>query len=476
MDILQWFRDELARLEAMYDDVNAVIADINNMREGQVTPQLLPGGVGMWAGFEDLSAPRGRKLVQDAKAAGCRFVTFTPTNDATKASWVWQPARKRILAGMEYVASEGLEVIAGPWVRANLKFMEVVGQRVAGLFKDLGLEPKSEWDAEGSFEVTFKKLLAQFGGDADAAADALINIYLKQFGDRHGDLSVTLLYFNRPGGDALIRHKRILEAMIQVYSVILGGAKFGPTSQPGFQPGTLQERGWQNYDDFLNKHFLQRLSQGLGFFGERERLNHKIPVSLRLTNAKAVRKASLVTREYAHRACIWAASTLRGAHWRELALREMRFLSSGGIAETEDDARPQDHLAPVSEAVRAAVPQGVVVDWEGRRVMAGSRFPEGFRKLDNDDDPMQLIRGTAVAIGKVNHKVIRPLPGRARDDDPGTYTFFTTADGDRYVALDERHGATFRAGKQVTAKQLGMPNGIHGITVFEHRDNRKRAA
>lgn len=481
MGLWQQLRREAQELQdeikGLYGDVNAFVADSSNLRAGGlVTPKLLPGGVGMWAGFEDLSAPRGRQLVLDAKAAGLRYVVFTPTNNAAKSTWAWQPAQRIIRAGMEFVASEGLRVVAGPWARASVEFMRVCGQRIAGLFRDLRLTPRSEWDVEGSYEVTFGALLRQFGGDARRATDALVKAYLEPFGDGHEELSATLLYFNRRGGDALLRHPLLRRAMIQVYSVILGGTKFAATSSPGFQPGTLQRTGYHNYDAFLASRDLDHVGQGLGLFGERERLNPRIPVALRLDNAAAARKASRVTLEVAHEACIWAASTLRQKAWRDIALSEMRFLSSGGIEESEEDAQPTSHLDPPSAAAAAAVPAGLEVHWDQRFIFAGQRIPDGWRRIDRVDDPMRLIQGAAVAIGKAKHKLVRPLPNLAHEDDPGTYTPASTSDGDRYLFLNEGHAHTFRGGKLVTAQQLGFTDrfGIRGgVTVFEHEGNRR---
>ncbi len=478
MDISSWFEDLQAQMRERYADVNRCVRGRLPLQPGGiVSPSLLPGGVGLWAGFEDLSKPRGQRFVVDARDAGATFVVFTPTNDASKSSWRWQPPRKALRAGMEFCASEGLKVVAGPWARADVGFMAAAGKQIAQLFADLDLEPVTEWDVEGSYEVTFRGLLKRHGGDRGAATRALIDAYLKPFGDKHGDLSATLLYFNRPGGDALLRDPRIREAMIQVYSVILGGKKFKATSGEGFQPDTLQRKGWDNYDDFKDARSIDVLGQGLGYFGARERLNPRIPVALQMSNAEACLKARAVTLEYADKACLWAAHTAaRDTGWRELFLRDVRFLASGGVEETKEDAATTTHLAAPSRAAMDAVPDGIEVQWDRRFIHTWGRIPDGYRRLDRVDDPMGILGGAAQAIAKAKHKIVRPRPKYATPKDEGTYTPAVTPDGDRYLFLNEGHGATFRRGKRVTAEALGLTGrwGIRGgITVLEHEGNKR---
>lgn len=477
MNVTQWFKDLQEQLAESFDDINRHVTHLSMLQPGGViAPSLLPHGVGFWAGFENLSKGRGLRLMQDARRAGASFVVFCPTNNASRSSWHWQPPRKALLAGMEAAAAEGLKVVAGPWARASVDFMAVAGKRIAGLFRDLGLEPATEWDVEGSYEVTFRSHRKRYATTGEATR-ALVDAYLTPFKGEHGALSATLLYFNRPGGDALLRDPRVLEAMIQVYSVILGGKKFKATAAPGFAPETLQIKGWDNYDDFKTSRDLSILGQGLGYFGQREKLNHRVPVALQMTNAEATVKARQVTLEYADKACMWAAHTAaRDERWRELFLRDIRFLASGGVEETEEDAGETIHLAPPSSAVQAAVPQGIEIHWGQRFIHAGERIPEGYRRLDRQDDPMGVLRGAAVAIGKTKHKIVRPRPKYATPRDEGTYTPATTRDGDRYLFLNEGHGATFRRGKRVTAEQLGLTDrwGIRGgVTVLEHKGNRR---
>ena len=136
--------------------------------------------------------------------AGVKRVIFTPTNDATKDRWAWQPRRTQLVRGLLAAKELGLEVWLGPWVRCSKPFLDDVGRNLRILADEVGGVDGWELDAEGSWEVTARSAGRRHPGGIKGAVEENIH-HLTQHMTERELLSATALYFNRPGCDALLR-------------------------------------------------------------------------------------------------------------------------------------------------------------------------------------------------------------------------------------------------------------------------------
>lgn len=443
-------------------------------REGQYTPVGIP--VDVWVGFSDVSQGRGRELLEKLIAAGVRRYGLTPVNDAGAGGrWKWQGNRQRHVRNARAIKDLGGVVVLGPWAWCIPEFMDRMGQELLSLTEEVGGVEAWELDAEGidgkrGWGLTCRRLARQkHRNDLDGAvAEAMGK--LVPYAERAGvHLEQTSLYWDDPTWRALARHPAIRALTLQSYSVWFrdGSAKAKATHAPNYQPGVLQERTWREWEGVKQEYDLDAVGLGAGWWAQDRR---GAPPPLNISKPEAFRRASEAALKLgADHVCGWAMHLWDGAAANEaarvpLVLSEIAYLTSGGVREEATPQKAHGELPPPPEKTV----QGATVHWDKRFIAGGERIPSGYRKIDWDDDPRGTITQAATLVRSMNHATIRPLDGNG----PGTYTPFSTPDGDRYVALDERHGATFRGGKRVKVP----PPGIHGVTVFEHVSNRKGAS
>ena len=422
------------------DDVFDLVDDIIEVskQSGVSVGRSLP--VSVWAGFSDLGSRSGQQLLAELKDAGASKIVFTPTNDAARKNWAWQPARSRILRGLEAAKSLGFEVELGPWCRCDVDFMDRVGLELRTLADEAGGVSGFELDCEGSFEVTAKARGARHRNGLEGAVDDAISALRRHLVDGE-ELSATLLYFERPAGSYLLRSKiaNVRRVVIQAYSVWL---KNKATHKPNFQPDTLQRRAWSNYLDFKEEHDIDKLDVGLGWWAQDRT---RAPASLRLPKPEAFRRAS--------KACVelgcdgvsgWACHLFDGdskveRERRELVLREIRYLS-GRAAGPKNSLYPED-------------PDGASIDWSfawnDPSVASGGR-PAGYHS----------IRGLGLSrkvFGEVASKVRRVAlaTGQSRGWCVPYIEGITPC-----VAVFQKHTATWIQGKRVDGLNLDA------VTVF----------
>lgn len=454
-------------MELLHDWVDTATEQSVQTYNGLLTPEPMTRTV--WVGFTDVSQGRGLKALERLVEAGAQRVTFTPLNRAEGGGkWSWAFTPDHFERGIRTAKAMGLKVGLGPWVWAHERFMDTCGQQLASLTQRCGGVDYWELDAEGSFEVSaLSALRALRKTNPRATMQDVVDRAVAALTAHMPDgvqLEATVLYFNRPAGDALLSHPAVRSATVQAYSVWFPGqsAKARATHAANYQPGVLQERAWENYRRFKERKDLDELHMGVGWWAQDRTARTGTPVNLRLDKPEAFRRASRAAVELgcdgvsAWAMHLWDAGRGVEEERLELACRELRFLASGGISARD----------PVEAAFSSALPSGpdgVVIRWDLREVSEGPRIPEGYRKIDRRDDPMGLVTQAATALRAQNHGDVLPLHAQH-----GTTTRTPFEIGPRrYIGIDEMHGATFRGGKQVKVP----PPGIHGITVFEHVDN-----
>lgn len=409
-------------------------------KDGEDAPERLP--VSVWAGFADLGRGAGRELLEQLVDAGVGRVIFTPTNDAASSSYRWQPSRAQLVRGLVAAKELGVKVWLGPWVRCDNLFMRSVGKELRSLADDVGGVDGWELDAEGSWEYTARSRGRRHpAGISGAVSDSLA--YLVEHMTDEEKLGATVLYFNRPGGDALLREPRVKSAVVQAYSVWFPGSssKAKATHTGGFQPGILQERAWTNYRKFKKERSLERLEMGLGWWSQDR---SRAPASMRLTKADAFRKASdaclrLGADGVVGWAChLWDSPTKQGEQeYRELVLREVRYLSQTARPPAIDgEDWPQD-------------PKGIRVLWGERwsdpSVAQGGR-PDGFGSVRGSGLSARLYTAAAKTI-------------RAEAIERG-WSFGQCVpflmDGRRLVGVYQLHKWTWKGGSKVRGTYKGL--------------------
>lgn len=410
--------------------------------EGEVEEPSLP--VSVWAGFADLGRGRGKDILSMLKEAGVSRVIFTPTNDAASRTFKWQPSRSQLVRGLETAKAMGLEVWLGPWVRCDKEFLDETGRLLRELADEVGGVDGWELDAEGSWEVTAKGLGRKHpDGIPGAVADCLP--HLTQHMTSKELLSVTLLYFNRPGGDALLRMPQVTSATIQAYSVWFGGnsPKAQATHKSNFQPGTLQNIAWDNYQKFKEDRKLVSLEMGLGWWSQ-DRSN--APASFRLTKKEAFRRASDACLHLgADGVCGWAMhlwdSPTKSSEkeYLELVLDEVRYLTQCRRQDSSSESFPDS-------------PSRSVIDWEERwvdgSISEGGR-PSGYR----------TVKGMGLS-SKVYGEVAKIIRREclSKGWTKGTCVPFIQ-EGVGMVGVFQLHTATWRGGRLVKGR-------FDGLTVF----------
>ena len=434
-DLMAWVHREIEDAKAQ------------EMAEGQHSERRLP--VSVWAGFADVGRGRGREVLEMLAEAGVSRVIFTPTNDAATSRFKWQPARAQLLRGLQAAKDLNLEVWLGPWVRCDKEFLDDTGRQLRELADEVGGVDGWELDAEGSWEVTARNAGRRHpDGIAGAVAECLP--YLTHHLTPREMLSATLLYFNRPAGDALIRMPQVTSATIQAYSVWFAGdsAKARSTHTPAFQPGTLQEKAWASYQNFKRERDLVSLEMGLGWWAQDR---SRAPGSLRLTKAEAFRRASdACLRLGADGVCGWAvhlwdSSTKRSEkEYLELVLEEVKYLTQ---ARTGAGAAPA-----VGERRWPDAPEGTSIEWAERwqddTVADGGR-PFGYRSVKG--------LGLSASLFGAVAKVVRG-ECLSRGWPLGTCVPFEQ-EGTSMLAVFQLHTATWRGGKLVKGR-------FNGLTVF----------
>lgn len=406
--------------------------------------------VGIWGGFARPSVEQLRAL----KSAGCTSYTVNLNDAGARGRWEWSPARARTMETIERCLAEGFDVWLMPWVWCDAGFMARCAEECTAIVEHFGRADDGRWrirgielDAEGSWEVSARSRAKMFGGIPGAVAAAMLP-FLDGIPDGL-ELAATLLYFNRPAGDALLRHVDrsgepvITEAVIQAYSVWLPH-KPG-THTPGFQPGTLQHTAFANYDQFKFERHIESLVFGLGWWAQ-ERHGRSVPEALHLDRAEAIRKASDAILDLNAQDGVgidgvkaWAMHLWdqpqrgrEGIYW-PLALREIEYLTS----------KSKPTLVPLSE------PESLYILHEAYLAPLPDAFrPQpsaGFERLRG-----HLTRGVIEAATVV----------RARNNVLGTRTPFVSG-GRRYEAVDCMHTHTYRGGKVVLVR-----GGLHGVTCF----------
>ena len=437
-DLMRWVHQEIEEAKAQ------------EMAEGQHSERRLP--VSVWAGFADVGRGRGREVLEMLAEAGVSRVIFTPTNDAASTKWKWQPARAQLLRGLQAAKALNLEVWLGPWVRCDKRFLDETGQQLRELADEVGGVDGWELDAEGSWEVTARNAgRSHRDGISGAVAECLP--YLTQHMTPQEMLGATLLYFNRPAGDALLRMPQVTTATIQAYSVWFDGtsSKAKATHTPNFQPGTLQERAWANYQEFKQERDLVALEMGLGWWAQDR---SRAPGSLRLSKAEAFRRASdACLRLGADGVSGWAMhlwdspTKASEKEYLRLVLEEVKYLTQ---ARTGAGAAPAS--APDEEERRPASPAGTSIDWSGRwydEGVANGGRPAGFRSVKG-------LGLSAPLFGAVA-KVVRG-ECLSRGWPLGTCVPFEQ-EGTSMLAVFQLHTATWRGGKLVKGR-------YNGLTVF----------
>ncbi len=414
--------------------------------------------VSVWVGFAKLGTARGAELLDMLARAGVQRLIFTPTNSAAAADWRWQPARRVLVDGLRAAKERGFQVWLGPWIRCNRKFMRTCGVELARLSAEVGGVDGVELDAEGSFEYTARKAGRKHaGGIPGAVADAIAEF--EEHRANLGELSATVLYFNRPAGNALIKLPSVTEVAVQAYSVFWSGktAKARATQKANFQPGTLQRRAIANYEKFKTDHAVDRLVIGLGWYSQDR---STAPADLRISKKEAFRRASnaCLSNSAVDGVNAWALhlwdqpNKATDAEYLQLALEEIRYLSNPA------DIAP----SPESEALAALAstpfpdnPDGVLIHWDRRfdcpEIANGGR-PVGFGSVKGLD----LDRGAYTDAAKVIRSVCR-----ARGWTRGKCVPFTLAsNGAQMIGVYQKHTATYINGRLQTGLDLD------GLTVF----------
>jgi hypothetical protein len=414
-----------------------MLADVD--RDGEESAERLP--VGVWAGFADLGKGSGHDLLCQLADAGVGKVVFTPTNDAASSAYKWQPPRAQIVRGLLAAKELGLEVWLGPWVRCDPLFLRSMGKQLRELADEVGGVDGWELDAEGSWEYTARSRGKRHpSGIAGAVADALG--YLTEHLLDDEELGATVLYFNRPAGDALLRQPRVVSATVQAYSVWFPGSssKAKATHTPQFQPGTLQERAWEHYSKFKTERSLERLEMGLGWWAQDRA---RAPASMRLSKGEAFRKASeaclaLGCDGVMGWAChLWDSETKASEReYRDLVLREVRYLSETASPLQEEEVWPSD-------------PAGIKIDWERRwsdpSVAQGGR-PSGWRRVKGLGLDARLYRAAAQTIRAVAIE---------RAWSFGVCVPFVQ-EGRHMIGVFQLHTATWRGGELVHGRYKGL--------------------
>ena len=409
-------------------------------KHGELSERRLP--VSVWAGFADLGRGRGHDVLEMLAEAGVGRVIFTPTNDAASSSFDWQPRRSQLVRGIRAAKALSLEVWLGPWVRCDKQFLTETGMQLRELAEEVGGVDGWELDAEGSWEVTARNRGKSHKRGVKGAVSECLP-YLTQHMTPEEHLSATVLYFNRPAGDALLREERVTAATIQAYSIWLQGqsAKASSTHKSGFQPGTLQEKAWSNYWRFKRERQLHTLEMGLGWWAQDRR---KAPPSMQLSKAAAFRKASdACLRLGADGVCGWAvhlwdSPTKKGEReYLDLVLDEVRYLSQ---------TQRVNHEAT---STRPTSPDGSVIDWDGRwtdpKVAEGGR-PDGWR----------AVRGLGLDA-RLFGKVAKVIRQEALDSGwPRGSCVPYTQQGRQMVGVFQRHTATWQGGRIVKGLYEGL--------------------
>lgn len=404
--------------------------------------------VGVWGGFARPSVAQLQALVD----AGCSSYTVNLNDAGGGGSWKWSPSKARTMETIERCLEVGLRVVLMPWVWCSAGFMRRCGEECAAIIQHFGKDESGHWrvsgielDAEGSWEVSAKSRVVRHDGSYKAAVSKAMAPFLEVIPDGI-HLAATLLYFKRAAGDALLRLRDgvgesvISEAAIQAYSVWLPH-KPG-THTAGFQPGTLQRKAFENYDDFKFEREIDVLTFGLGWWAQ-ERMGQEIPAQYRLGRQEAIRRASDAILEINAGDGVgidgvkaWAMHLWDGKGreeiYHDLALEEIRYLT----------AKSTPTLVPgprVGSYILAAQAHKALAD------PFRPYLPRGYKRLS---------RAVPKEVSKAAVEI------RAQDNPLGTYTEIHTPER-RYMAVDCLHTHTWRAGKMVRIR-----GGIHGVTVF----------
>ena len=267
--------------------------------------------------------------MSEIAGAGCKEAILN-MNSATSRKWGWSPSRKVVMEQAKIAIDNGMTICLMPWVWCNLKTQKDAAKYMVELTNEIGLEHVKRWelDAEGSWEVSAKSAAKSSGqtvrqvvSEAMKPIDAARPPSVEQ--------SATVLYFQRPAGTWLISD-HCESATIQAYSVWLrtgNKAKDTATHQPGFQPGTLQTRAWNNYAPvFERSPNLERFYMGLGMWAQNR---NDAPASMKMPPGEAVRRATTRSLQVgSHGLAWWAAHLLDSKRERlyyDLLLKEMEY-------------------------------------------------------------------------------------------------------------------------------------------------------
>ena len=245
--------------------------------------------ISAWMGWGQPS----RMQLQDLFDAGCTEIVFNLNNAGGRGKWQWNPSRSRTVKQIEVCKDIGFEIALMPWVWAIPTFLTRCAFELHVLTDEVGGVSRWELDAEGSWEATFKARLNRpewQGLSRRQRADRLAAELVSQITDAQDgeELSVTLLYWQRIGGSALLKHPAVTHAVVQAYSVWLKGStkKALSTHSKGFAPDTLQRTAVDNYDDLKFRGEIERLTIGLGWWSQTR------PSVWNMTEAEAIRRAS----------------------------------------------------------------------------------------------------------------------------------------------------------------------------------------
>lgn len=317
-------------------DLTGIVSWVADILKASADPDAInkpaPVPVSVWVGFSDLGSIAGVDLLKQLKDAGADTIIFTPTNDASKRVWSWQPSRSRILRGIDAAALMGFRVGVGPWARCDSRFMSDAGRQIAGLLKSAeGAVSFVELDCEGSWETTARRRSRRHPEGMTGAVDEAVDAFRQHVPDI--PLTATVLYFRRPGGSALLKSPKadIRSVSVQAYSVWFEN---NPATQAdNFQPGVLQRRAFENFKGFKDAHDIDEMVMGLGWYSQDR---SAAPAHLRLSKAEAFRRASDACLTLGcDRVSGWACHLFDGTsaverQRRELVLKEIKYLTTGG--------------------------------------------------------------------------------------------------------------------------------------------------
>ena len=409
--------------------------------------------VSVWVGFADLGSPRGAELMELLWSAGVKKLVFCPTNSASTADWKWQPRRTQIQRGIVAAHNLGFECWVGPWIRCNRAFMKQCGEQLRRLDDDVGGVIRGvELDAEGSFEWTAKKAGRRHKqGVSGAVQDAIKE--LEPYVDGW-TVGATVLYFNRPAGDALIRLPIVTELAVQAYSVFFNGksAKARATHAKNYQPGILQDRAVANYAEFKKEHNIKKLIVGLGWWSQDR---SRAPTPLRISEKEAFRRASdaCLDLDDVDGVCGWAChlwdsrSSKKESKYLQLVLDEIRYLTGSEKQKTRVFLTDETLETPDGD---------IDICWSrmffAPEVAQGGR-PFGWSRVREEptlDKNMFTIAAKHIR-SKVHGKFQR-----------GTCVPFDMG-GFHMLGVYQKHTATYRNGRRVDGLDLS------GLTVFVQR-------